>query len=447
MVTARREGMEAHRDRARVLLAAIPDNIAYVTARGLRHSTSPAHPADRDVTAPARGSLQIQNAKERRLVALADALLSPLAWLRGPRPRPAARRILLMRLERIGDLLMVLEAIHDARTAWPEAEIDLAVGAWNLPAASMVRAVDGIQTATVPWLSRDDRHDSWSSLLAIARRWRARRYDVAINFEPDIRSNALAWLSGAPVRVGYWTGGGGALLTDAAAYDAAEHVSANARALVARAVRASGGAHATPVGSSRAALLTVPAEAAAAAEALLGAAARPLIGVHASGGRESKQWHLDRFGQTARRLAEQHGGTIVLTGADADRTLVDVVKRELDGVPVVDASGALELPALAALLSRLDLFVTGDTGPMHLAGVVGTPIVALFGPSEPRRYGPPPATSRVLRVQLSCSPCGMVRLPPERCRGHVPDCMDGITVDAVVAAAADLLGSARGRRA
>ena len=105
----------------------------------------------------------------------------------------------------------------------------------------------------------------------------------------------------------------------------------------------------------------------------------------------------------------------------------------------IDASGTLDLPSLAALLGRLDLFITGDTGPMHLAAAVGTPVVALFGPSNPLRYGPLAAHQRVLRIDLPCSPCGQVRLPPERCRGHVPDCLDGISVDAVVAAAVELL--------
>jgi ADP-heptose:LPS heptosyltransferase len=95
---------------------------------------------------------------------------------------------------------------------------------------------------------------------------------------------------------------------------------------------------------------------------------------------------------------------------------------------------------LAALLARFDVFVTGDTGPMHLAAAVGTPVVALFGPADPRRYGPLTDRKRVVRVDLPCSPCGLVRLPPVRCRGHVPDCMDGITVEAVVAAVDDLIG-------
>jgi ADP-heptose:LPS heptosyltransferase len=132
---------------------------------------------------------------------------------------------------------------------------------------------------------------------------------------------------------------------------------------------------------------------------IVGAAASPLIGVHVSGGRESKQWHLDRFAQVARTLAHEHGATIVLTGSAGDRPLVDAVRAQLAGVAVIDVTGELNLPELAAVLARLDLFVTGDTGPMHLASAVDTPVVALFGPSDPARYGPTSSRQRVLRVQ------------------------------------------------
>jgi heptosyltransferase-2/heptosyltransferase-3 len=178
------------------------------------------------------------------------------------------------------------------------------------------------------------------------------------------------------------------------------------------------------------------------AASILAAHPGPWIGVHSSGGRESKQWHLDRFAEVARTLARERNATVVLTGSPADRPLVDAVKRGLGAVRVIDAAGELDLVVLAALLAKLDLFVTGDTGPMHLAAAVGTPVVALFGPADPRRYGPLAEQRRVVRVDLPCSPCGQVRLPPERCRGHVPDCMDGITVGAVVTAANELLGRA-----
>ena len=386
--------------------------------------------------------LQIYNARERALVTAADLALAPLRWLQ-KKPSPASHpvsRVLLLRLERIGDLLMVLDAIADARAAFPDAEIDLAVGSWNLDLARLIRGVHHIYVADVPWLAREGGGHSWHVLRGKARAWRARNYDVVINFEPDIRSNYLAWLTGAPRRAGYWTGGGGAFLTDAFAYEPSRHVGENARTLVARASASSAPRDSAARMNST---LVPPDTAHAKAAEVLGSAVPPLIGVHVSGGRESKQWHLDRFAQVARTLAREHGATIVLTGSSGDRRLVDTVRVQLNDVPVIDAAGQLNLPELAALLSRLDLLVTGDTGPMHLASAVDTPLVALFGPADPARYGPSSSRQKVLRVQLPCSPCGQVRLPPERCRGHVPDCMDGIQVAAVVAAAAELLDAGR----
>jgi ADP-heptose:LPS heptosyltransferase len=212
-------------------------------------------------------------------------------------------------------------------------------------------------------------------------------------------------------------------------------VAVNAAALVSRAA----GTSVPPAGEHRRPPLTLPPGARAQAARLFGSAPRPWIGVHASGGRESKQWHLDRFAEVARRLAGRHGGTIVLTGSAGDRPLVERVRQSMTDLRVLDAAGALDLPALAALLGELDVFVTGDTGPMHLAAAMGAPIVALFGPSNPVRYGPRALAERILRVDLPCSPCGQVRLPPERCRGHVPECLDRIGVDDVVAAADAIL--------
>jgi ADP-heptose:LPS heptosyltransferase len=96
---------------------------------------------------------------------------------------------------------------------------------------------------------------------------------------------------------------------------------------------------------------------------------------------------------------------------------------------------------LAAVLQRLAVFVTGDTGPMHLAAAVGTPVAAVFGPSDPARYAPLTSRARIVRIDLPCSPCNRIRLPPDRCRGHVPDCLDRITADAVFRAAVEIMRS------
>lgn len=393
------------------------------------------------------GHLQIYDRRERALVGTADAALRLVApGLRLGRGRPVnpPRRILLLRLERIGDLLMTLDAIDDVRRAVPSARLDLVVGSWNAELAGRIRGVDHVETLDAAWLARGSAGVPLHRLLRHARGWRTRRYDLAINFEPDIRGNLLLAAARAPMTAGFASGGGGALLDVALPYDPRAHTTANARRLVAALLDV------PPSGGSARLEITVE-ERRAAARRLAGRRA-PLIGLHVSGGRAVKQWDPQRFAALASRLVRTRGATIVLTGSAEDRPMVNDLLRGL-GPDGVDLAGTLDLPNLAATLESLDLFITGDTGPMHVAAAVGTPVVAIFGPSDPARYAPTDTFHRVVRIDLPCSPCNRIRLPPERCRGHIPDCLTGIDVEMVYRAAettldrmtrAGTLGSARG---
>lgn len=460
--------------------------------------------------------LSISNPRERAIVGIADAVLSAVRLATRPFGRRAhgePRRILLLRLERIGDLLMTLDAIAAVRRLAPTAEIDLIVGSWNRALAEMLDGPTRIETLDAPWLARDpstplrtgpstplrtgptatlgagaatsiaadppnlrgegpSNGASLRAMFARAVQWRRRRYDLAINFEGDIRTNVLLALTGAPRRIGFGMAGGGAALTDVVSHDARLHTRTNALRLVQRAFgeRAAQGVlaaiaespsrlhvpdaarslaserlglpsdrQANPAGLPRAESSTSQTE----SRGLPRAESRgPFIGLHVSSGRAIKQWDLDRFASVGQRLAREIGATIVLTGSDVDRPMVDAVKRMLGReVSVKDLCGVLDLPALAAVLERLDLLITGDTGPMHLAAAVGTPVVAVFGPSDPARYAP--VASAVVRVDLPCSPCNRIRLPPARCVGHTPDCLTGVSVDAVYDAALALLSPGR----
>jgi len=383
--------------------------------------------------------LQIRNPRERALVAAADGVMAAGAALARLFPRTRAsslpERILLLRLERIGDLLMVLPAIADVRVLAPRAIIDLVVGSWNRDLASAIPSVTSVKTLDVAWLAREGRGSALPALLMAARQWRRPRYDLAINFEPDVRSNLLIAASGARATTGYRSGGGGPLLDVALDYDIRAHTTDNARRLVAAAFGRTA-AHTAD------AALTLPASAHQAATMRLAGAKGPLVGFHVSGGRAIKQWSPDRFAEVARRLVEAAGATIVLTGSPGDRLLVDRVAAALPASRIIDASD-LDLLAAAAVLQRLDLLVAGDTGPMHLAGAVGTAVIAIFGPSDPVRYGPRRANDRIVRVDLPCSPCNRIRRPPARCVGHTPDCLDLISADRVFTAAMDVLGARR----
>ncbi len=387
--------------------------------------------------------LNIYDRRERMLVGAADRALAAAALLRrgfgGRRVRPVApRRILLLRLERIGDLVMALPAIRDVRAAAPHAEIDLVVGSWNAPLARAIDGIDRVESLDARWLARGSGL-GLPALLKAARGWRRRGYDLAINLEPDVRSNLLLAASGAAWTAGFASGGGGPLLDLALDFDTRAHTVDNTRRLVATTFGAS--VPAAAIGP----LLVVPDEAERNARAYAPAAPGPLVGIHASGGRALKQWDPERFADVARRLIEERDATIVLTGAGADRPLVDRVKAALPPDRVVDAAADLDLLTLAALMTRLDLLVTGDTGPMHLAWAVGTPIVSVFGPSDPARYAPRGPHDRVVRIDLPCSPCNRIRLPPERCAGHTPDCLSLLPSEAVALAALEVLDAVRPR--
>lgn len=381
-------------------------------------------------------ALHIYDRRERLLVAVADQALVAAAAVARPfrrrRPPRTPQRILVLRLERIGDLLMTLPALADLQTFAPGAEIDLVVGSWNVDVARAIVAVSRVISLDAAWLSREDGGLGVLSLAGAARRWRASPYDLAINFEPDIRGNLMLAASGAAWTAGYRSGGGGAVLDVALDFDTRRHTTDNARRLVAAVFGASVPVEQPPT-------LVVPSEAHERGSRLLMNTAPPLIGVHVSGGRAIKQWSPERFADVARRLVDCSDATIVLSGSAADRALVDTVKAAVPPQRVIDVAGRVDLLTLAGLVERLDLLITGDTGPMHLAVSVGTPVVAVFGPSDPARYAPRGPFDRVVRVDLPCSPCNRIRRPPARCVGHTPDCLASVNVEDVFSAALSVL--------
>lgn len=390
--------------------------------------------------AEARASrLHIYDPRERAIVSAADRLLAAGAALVRPfrrRHAPAApRRILLLRLERIGDLLMALPAIAAVRALAPEAAIDLVVGSWNRRLAEAIPHVTAVRTLDAAWLAREGGALGLPSLLRAAREWRRERYDLAINFEPDVRSNLLLAAAGAGWTAGYRSGGGGPLLDAALDYDVRLHTADNARRLVGQIFGREAPAVPGP-------LLALPASARADAAERMGGVRGPLVGIHASGGRAIKQWEPGKFAEVAGRLAREAYATIVLTGGPGDRAIVEAVKRTVPPERVIDVAGDVDLLTLGAMLERMDVLITGDTGPMHLAVAVGIPVAAVFGPSDPARYAPRGPLDRVIRVDLPCSPCNRIRRPPARCTGHTPECLVRVDAASVFTAAMSILNAA-----
>ena len=389
--------------------------------------------------------LHIDNRHEQQLVGAADLAIAPWAAINAWR-RPASddeappKRVLLFRLERIGDLLMTLGAIGAIRARLPDAELRLVVGSWNAPLAHCMPVVDRIETFDVPWLSRERRGSTLRAASTQSAFWRRHDFDLAINFEPDIRSNALLATSGARRRAGYASGGGGGFLTDVLDYDRTIHSAANAQRLVDRVLPPE--RYPPSAESSNRIPFLIPRAARETADRLLAAAegGRPLVGINPGAGRLIKEWPPERFAAVATTLAADDSATIVLLGAEGDRSQADGVRQALPpDVALIDLVGQAPLVELAAVLARLSVLITGDTGPSHLAATVDTPVVALFGPTDPNRYAPLTPHAEVVHADLWCRPCGRLRRPPKRCTHGAPDCLTEVETEAVVAAARRLI--------
>jgi ADP-heptose:LPS heptosyltransferase len=126
--------------------------------------------------------------------------------------------------------------------------------------------------------------------------------------------------------------------------------------------------------------------------------------IHPSARWETKRWPAARFAQLADALAAKEGIRIIIVGSGSEASRTDEMARHI-AQTAVDLTGKTDLLQLAALLRRSDLLVTNDSGPMHLAAAVGTPVVAIFGPTDPARVGPYGAGHIVLRKEVDCSRC------------------------------------------
>ena len=119
---------------------------------------------------------------------------------------------------------------------------------------------------------------------------------------------------------------------------------------------------------------------------------------------KTKNWGMPYLVELIERLARKAGIRVVLLGAPEDKEDAIEFLRKTDAKPI-DAVGKTSISQLSSLIKRCDALLTGDSAPMHVAAAVGTPYVALFGPTDPKRHIPPVGKHKVLRHKIRCSPC------------------------------------------
>lgn len=330
-------------------------------------------------------------------------------------------RVLVVRLGSLGDLVHTLPAVAAVRRALPDAQIDWLVDAGHVEFLALVPAISSI----VPLDAR-----TASAWLDVRKRLRASKYDIALDFQGLIKSAALARISGAKRVLGFdrralREPAAGWFYTEQVMTGEGRHVIQKNLTLAA-AVGASTTDREFPLREVHSAALDAIRTQAPGRFALLNCgAAWP-----------NKRWPAERFGHVAAWLRDTRGLSSVVLWGPGERLLAEAVVAASDGAAI--AAPPTTLTDLVACARAAALMISGDTGPTHIAAAVGTPIVALFGPTTPGRNGPWDADDISLSRYDQCS-CHYQR----RCRRDDADwCLRAISEDDVRAAAGERLDRA-----
>ncbi|HXQ22631.1 MAG TPA: glycosyltransferase family 9 protein [Candidatus Acidoferrales bacterium] len=351
------------------------------------------------------------------------------AFLGGRRPRPGegvlpnpVRRILVLRPGGIGDAVLFFPLLHALRHTFPQARLDVLAERRNV---GLFEANDVVDRAYAY-----DRNGGRDLLAAIRN-----GYDVAIDTEQyHFLSAVVTYLTGAPVRVGFDTQGRGGLFTHRVGYsDQTYEVYSFLnlfRALTGRERAFDPEQPFFPVSDEHLAW----------ARGLLGERTHQRVAVISPGASmKQRLWAPERYRQLVRWLID-HGLRVVLTGGAGDVTAARATIEGVDPTCVINLAGATSLARTAAVIALADLYVSSDTGPLHIAYGVGTPTVHLFGSGILSKWAPLGSRYRAVHKALPCSPCTRYGYTPP-CPYGV-ECMKRIEVEDVIAGVREVLGEA-----
>lgn len=401
-------------------------------------------------------SIKIAGSLLGACIYLAMSIIGGFLWLgrlgkKLPPLTPASfhpKRILVIRLDLIGDLVLSLTVVRALKRTYPGAEIDLLA----TPGSAKVALHDPNLTGIITYDPNIWRRPkalvqlkNWREARKLLHRLRACQYDLAVSVYGNWAAT-LAVLSGAKRRVGYRSESYPGFMTDNvpggipgrwrhwAPLDDKHEVD------YCLALAQAAGATLTP--ADRIPQLYVDEQSRQEIEQLLlqeGAQqGKSLIVCHVcSNNGQSKRWPIPYWATLIDRLIREESSQIVLTGTPNDLPIVkSVISRMHEHA--INLAGKTNLTQLTALLQQADLVISGDSGPMHMAVAVGAPLIAIHGPTNPSLGGPVSPDATILRSDIWCSPCYNARDPAD-CRFFTTQCMKDISPAQVFTVARDKL--------
>ncbi|MBI2876893.1 MAG: lipopolysaccharide heptosyltransferase II [Candidatus Tectomicrobia bacterium] len=347
-------------------------------------------------------------------------------------------RILIIKPSALGDVIHALPLLKLLRGHYPQAQI-----AWlvNRELQGLLEGHPDLDRIFPferrVWGERGRLSRTLREFAALIRQLRQARFDLALDVQGLLRSGLIGYLSGAPHRLGFANAREGSPLfyTQKAAVPPGEVHAVERYLCLLSALGIATGAEGDREGPLSLDF-TFPlgeADRLYARGLLEGRRAGSSLILMSPGARwESKRWPPEHFAWLADLLSERERATVALIGSPAETPLAESIRAQMKTAPLL-LTGRTSLKQLAALMEAADLLVTNDSGPMHLAAALGTPVLALFGPTSPRRTGPYGVGHRVLQKTLPCIPCFKRQCPEDH------RCLRGLGVKEVLEAVRELI--------
>ncbi len=337
-------------------------------------------------------------------------------------------RILIRAANWVGDAVMTTPVVRAVRKNFPRAGITVLAKPWVVPVYQNNPHVDRIMV-----YENEGRHKMGLGTLRLAKDLQAQQFDLAILMQNAFEAALLAFLARIPERLGYNTDGRRLLLNRCIRMDPVlkkGHLIDYYMALLSLAGLDTAGRDLELYPGRRDRewsryFLN---------EQALSGSGRPVIGINpgATGG-TAKRWFPERYAQLARNLAAQHQTRIIIFGGPAERELGDEICAMANGA-CINMAGRTSLSKAFALIGALDLFVTNDSGLMHVAAAQHVNQVAVIGSTDPVATAPANKNSVMVRDPVPCAPCLKKDCPTDH------KCMDKITVEMVMSACNAFLG-------
>ena len=358
---------------------------------------------------------------------------------------PERPRVLIVKLDHLGDFILTLPALEAIRRHYPQGRLTLITGHHAEPWASWIFFFDEILYWKDPFFDRNQDQGTrvpggrMLALLRLTCRLAWRPFDVAVDLSSGSHwiTLLLTYLSRAPLRIGDARRGEGFLLTQATDFDDSTPVLDRQRRKM-----AAMGIAALSTDFPRVHLAKC--DCLSARDDLRHHGwdeRRPLMGVHARAGCPSKYWNPEKVGRLSDHLTLKYKAQVLWTGTPGDVSFYQQAKRSMRTQPL-NFVGRTNVRDLAELIANCSLFISVDSGPMHLAAALGIPLVGLFSGTNRMNVWKPLGQRQVLlQKEVPCAPCGL-----SECNRPRHDCMEAISIEDVLKAAKSLFRDPVGQR-